>query len=410
MMLLRRASLYRLDPTPDQAATLSQWAGACRYVYNIALEQRREHWRKANICFVQQSREITLCRADADWLAAVPSHALQSTLRDLDAAFQRFYRGLCGYPRPRTKFRDDSFRLPEPSRLGFKRLSARMGAVKIPKLGWVRCRNWRPLGGELRNVTIKRKAGDWYASIQWQKEVPNLPAKNGPSIGLDLGVKVFAAMSDGRLIAPLNSFRHIEDRLAKLQRRLARKTKGSANWRKLKAKISSMHVHAANARKDFLHKHSTAIAESQGVVRVEKLNVRAMSASAKGSIESPGRNVRTKAGLNKSILDQGWSMFKTMLAYKLAERGGRLEEVPAAYTSQTCAECGLVDAASRKDQATFLCNACGHAANADTNAARNILAAKTIAPKPPKRTLRRVGKRNQVLPQGEAKESSHVAL
>lgn len=395
-MLVQRANVYRLEPTEEQVIALAQWAGACRFVYNAALEQRRDFWRRGKFSFAQQCREVTDCRAAFDWIAAVPVHALQQALRDLDAAYQRFFAGLGGYPRPRRKDDGDGFRLPDPSYLGFKRLSKQMGAIKVPKLGWLKVRDWRPLGGELRNVTIRRKAGHWYVSIQWQREIEAPTPKNGPAVGIDRGIAVFAALSDGTKIEPLNSFRRIEAKLAKLQRRLARKTKLSANWRKLKAKISRLHSHAANARKDYLHKQSTIIAESQGVVKIERLDVRGMSASAKGTVEDPGRNVRAKSGLNKSILDQGWHMFKTMLAYKLAERGGRLEEVPAAYTSQTCAECGVVDRESRSDQATFACGHCGHADNADVNAARNILQARTLAVEPPKRALRRAGKRKQL--------------
>lgn len=409
-MHLQRASQYRLDPTPEQAAALAQWAGACRFIYNCALEQRRDWHRRTKLSFAQQCREVTAARSAFDWLAAVPVHALQQALRDLDTAYQRFFAGLGGYPRPRQKGRDDTFRLPDPSYLGFKRISKRMGAIKVPKLGWIKCRDWRPLGGELRNVTIKRKGGHWYAAVQWQCEVADPAPSTLPAVGIDRGVKVFAALSNGNRIAPLNSFRRIEGKLAKLQRRLARKTKFSANWRKLSARIGRVHTHAANARKDYLHKLSTEIAQSHGVVKVERLNVRGMSASAKGSVEKPGRKVRQKAGLNKSILDQGWHAFKVMLAYKLAARGGRLEEVPAAYTSQTCAACGVIDRESRPDQATFVCTACGHEDNADVNAAINILQARTLAAEPPKRTRVRVGKRNQTAPRGARKESGHAAL
>ena len=121
-----------------------------------------------------------------------------------------------------------------------------------------------------------------------------------------------------------------------------------------------------------------------------------MVRSAKGTVETPGQNVKAKSGLNRSILDQGWSMFATMLRYKLAQRGGQLVEVEAAYTSQACAECGVIDRANRQDQATFSCVACGHEDNADVNAARNIHQARSLAGEPPKRTLRRVGKRKQL--------------
>lgn len=409
-MELLRAAKFRMEPTAEQAAWLSQTAGACRYVYNLALEQRRDHWRPGRkFSYVQQAAEITACRSDTDWLKAAPVHALQCALRAVDAAFERFFAGIGGYPRMKSRGDDDGFRLPDPSYLGFKRLSKRMGAVKLPKIGWIKVRDWRALPGELRNVAITRRAGHWYVSIQCRREVPT-PAKSAlPPAGLDRGVKVFAALSSGDKIEPINAFKGIQVKLAKLQHRLARKTKFSANWRKLKAKISRLHLRAANARKDFLHKRSTEIAKSHGIVKVEALNVRGMSASAAGTAEAPGRNVAQKSGLNRSILDQGWSMFRDLLRYKLAERGGELVEVPAAYTSQTCSCCGHVDAASRNGE-RFKCARCGHEDHADTNAAKNILAARTLAPKPPKRTLRRVGKRNQTAPRGAVKESANGTL
>lgn len=393
-MQLCRANIYQLEPTPDQAAAFSQWVGACRYVYNLALEQRREFWRPGRtFTYVGQAAELTNLRAEVDWLSDVPVHALQMAVRAVDTAYQRFFAGLGEYPKPHRKFLHDSFTLPDPSYLGFRRYNKSHGAIRVPKLGWIKLRGWRPLGGELRSITIRRKAGCWYASIAWQKEAADPLASTLPAVGIDRGIKVFAALSDGRKIAPLNAFKRIEERLAKAQRRLARKTKFSANWIKQKAKISRLHVHAANARKDFLHKRSTEIAKSHGVVKIEHLRVQNMSASAKGTAENPGTNVKAKSGLNRAILDQGWGMFATMLAYKLAERGGELAKVEAAYTSKTCAECGVVDANSRVDQATFVCTGCGHTDNADVNAARNILQARTLAVEPPKRTLWRVGKR-----------------
>lgn len=395
-MLIQRANTYRLEPTAEQGMAFAQWAGACRFVYNLALEQRRDWYRPGrNFNFYQQKREVTELRAEIDWLRAVPVHALQMAVQAVDHAFQRFFTGLGSYPQPRKKGQRDSFTLPDPSYLGIKRLNKNRGAIKVPKVGWVKLVGYRPLGGELRSITISRRAGHWYASIAWRVEVAE-PAKSSlPSVGVDRGIAVFAALSDGTKIESLNAFKRIGARLAKAQRRLSRKTKFSANWKKQKAKITKLHSHAANARKDFLHKLSTEIAKNHGVVKIEKLQVRNMSASAAGTVEEPGRNVAQKRGLNRSILDQGWSMFATMLRYKLAERGGELVDVPAAFTSQTCSCCGVIDKKSRKDQATFECGHCGHAENADTNAAKNILQARTVAAEPPKRTLRRVGKRKQ---------------
>jgi hypothetical protein len=198
------------------------------------------------------------------------------------------------------------------------------GAVKIPKLGWIKLRWHRPLGGDITRVTLHRKGGHWYASINWKRQAIKPEPSNLPSIGIDRGVKVFAALSDGRHIAPINAGRKIADKLAKAQRRLARKTKYSANWRKQKAKISRLYARAANTRKDFLHKQSLAIAKSHGIVKIERLLVQNMTGSAKGTVDNPGRNVKAKSGLNRSILDQGWGMFAIMLGYKLSERGGEL--------------------------------------------------------------------------------------
>jgi putative transposase len=402
-MLLNRANVYRLEPTAEQARAFAQWVGACRTVYNLALDQRRTWGQQHRLSYNQQQGEITDLRADIDWIKAVPIHALQMSVRALDNAFQRFFAGLGEFPTPRKKFVNDSFTLPDPSYLDFKRLNKNRGAIKVPKVGWVKLVGYRTLGGELRSITISRKAGHWFVSVAWQKEVADPVPPNLPSVGLDRGVTVFAALSDGRKIEPLNSFKAIRVKLSKAQRKLARKKKFGANWRKQKAKITRLHRKAANARKDYLHKRSTEIAKNHGVVKIERLQVKNMSKSAKGTVEAPGRNVKAKSGLNRSILDQGWSMFATMLRYKLTERGGQLVEVDPRYTSQACAECGTIDRGNRKDQATFACLHCGHTDNADVNAARNIHQARSLAVEPPKRTLRRVGKRKQI------RETIHVA-
>jgi putative transposase len=390
-VLLLRANTYRLEPTPEQAQAFTQWAGACRFVYNLALEQRRDWWRPGRqITYLSQQVELTARRAEVDWLKAVPVHALQMAGRAVDAAFQRFAIGLSDLPQPRRKDRDNSFTLSDPSYLDIKRFNRNHGAIKVPKIGWVKLRGFYPLGGELRSVTIK--SVHWYASVAWQQEIADPTSSVLPAVGIDRGVAVFAALSDGTKLAPLNAFKRIEDKLAKAQRRLARKQKFSANWKKQKAKISRLHVKAANACKDYLHKHSTEIAKSHGVVKIEKLQVQNMTASAKGTVEQPGQNIAAKSGLNRAILDQGWGMFATMLKYKLAERGGELQQDDPACTS---AECGVIDPASRSNQVKFECVTCGHTDNAGVNAARNILQARTIAVEPPKRTLRKVGKRKR---------------
>lgn len=179
-------------------------------------------------------------------------------------------------------------------------------------------------------------------------------------------------LSDGTFCEPLNAFGKLSAKLAKKQRKLARKVKKSRNWQKQKRKITDLHVRIADARKDHLQKLSTTISKNHTVCVLEALQVKNMTASAKGTEEKPGRNVRQKAGLNRSILDQGWAAFRLMLEQKQFERGGMVLYVNPAYTSQTCSRCGHVSSENRKSQSRFACQSCGLEIHADLNAARNI--------------------------------------
>jgi putative transposase len=203
-----------------------------------------------------------------------------------------------------------------------------------------------------------------------------LPAADlKPSLGLDLGVTLFAAGSDGQTLAPLKALSRHATRLRRYQRAVSRKQKGSANRKKAVRRLCRLHQRLARQRQHWLHQQSTRLAQAHAVVVVEDLQVRAMTASARGTKDQPGRQVRAKAALNRSILDAAWAEFRRQLSYKLAWRGGELLAVPAAYTSQRCSVCGHVHADNRKTQAVFACVACGHTEHADVNAAKNILAA-----------------------------------
>lgn len=194
-------------------------------------------------------------------------------------------------------------------------------------------------------------------------------------IGIDMGIKRFATFSDGTYVEPVNSLRKNLKRLSKLQKQLSRRQRRSSNCKKTKAKIAKLHRRIANTRKDFLHKTTTTIAKNHGIVFMEDLKVKNMSASASGTVEHPGTKVRQKSGLNRSILDQGWFSFRTMLAYKLEERGGLLVLVPPKNTSRTCPNCGYVSVENRQTQADFACVKCGYKENADVVGAINVLRA-----------------------------------
>lgn len=210
--------------------------------------------------------------------------------------------------------------------------------------------------------------------IQTEREVPQPVPPSISAIGIDVGIARFATFSDGSFLAPLNSFKRHEARLRRAQRAMSRKTKFSHNWNKAKARIQRIHLRIGNARRDYLHKSTTAISQNHAMVCIEDLQVRNMSRSVAGTTETPGKNVRAKSGLNKSILDQGWFEFRRQLDYKLAWNGGYLIAVPPHNTSRSCPCCGHVSADNRQTQARFVCVECGFDENADVVGAINILA------------------------------------
>ena len=244
----------------------------------------------------------------------------------------------------------------------------------MPKIGTVGYRKSRSIIGKPKNITVSREGLKWFVSIQTEFEIEPKRMINS-EIGIDMGVKKFVTFSNGTFVEPVNSLKNNLKQLAKLQKKLSRQQKGSSNSKKTKAKITKLHRRIANIRRDFLHKNTTTIAKNHGIVFMEDLKVSNMSASASGTVEQPGKKVRQKSGLNRSILDQGWFSFKTMLAYKLEERGGLLVLVPPKNTSRTCPNCGYISAKNRQTQAHFECIKCGYKENADIVGAINVLRA-----------------------------------
>lgn len=358
-----RGFRYRLAPTPEQAALCEQFAGVSRLAYNLALEQRREFWRAyrraegRNISFASQCREVTLLRAEHDWIAAVPFEVLTYALRDLDRAYTAFFAGRADFPRFRRKGDRDGFR-HKGREVRVRRLNAKWGEIRLPKIGWVKLRLTRDHAGEIRNAQVTRSADGWHVALscQWEAASPE-PAL--AQVGIDRGVAQTLTLSTGEhLQAPVAAAKQI----ARARKVLARKRRGSKRYAAQRVKLSRLTARAARQRTDFCHKASRSIADRFGLVAIEGLNIPNMTSAGRG-----------KRGLNRSILEQSWGKFADCLDYKLTERGGQLITVPAAYTSQTCASCGAVDARSRESQAVFRCVACGHTDNADVNAAKEIL-------------------------------------
>ena len=297
------------------------------------------------------------------------SQVLQQSLKDLELAYINFFEKRSNFPKYKKKFQHDSIRFPQGVELDEVKQQ-----IRLPKIGWMGYRKSRDIIGTIKNVTVSRRGEKWDVSIQTEYEVVS-SAPNPSEIGIDMGVKRFVTMSNGDFVEPLNAFKQEQEKLAKLQRKLARQKKGSRNSRKTKRKIARLHRYIADSRRDFLHKTSTKIAKNHSIVYVEDLKVSNMSASAGGTKESPGKNVKQKSGLNRSILDQGWYSFFQMLSYKLERGGGKLIKVDPKNTSRTCPRCGLVSAENRKSQATFACIGCGYRSNADEVGAINVLRA-----------------------------------
>jgi putative transposase len=352
-----------------------QMIGACRFVWNkmLALNLARLRRKQRVLHWVAMANLLPTMKRFWPWLSVDSySQSLHQVCRRLADAFKRMFTK--GTPhsgrKPRFKRRHQacSVRFPIAIKLEGNR-------IKIPKIGWVRFFKSRGVVGNVKNVTLLKEPTGWFVSIQAEQEIEKPSHPSVSEIGIDVGVVRFATFSDGVFVEPISAFKKMQNRLARAQRSLSRKVRFSSNWKKQRKIVSRIHSKIANTRKDFLHKLSTAISDSQAVVYVEDLKVSSMSRSAGGTIDSPGKNVRAKSGLNRSILDQGWSMFRDMLAYKLAWRGGKLVAVSPAYTSQRCPECGHVAKENRRSQAVFCCVECRHSANADHVGAINILRA-----------------------------------
>ena len=375
--MILRGFRYKLAPTAEQETLFRQFAGVCRLIYNLALEQRRDWWRHyeretgAKLNYVAQARQLTALRAEFDWIAAVSQTCQQQALRDLDQAFASFFAGRTRYPTPRKKGINDSFRF-QGREVEVRCLNAKWSAVRLPKIGWVKFRDTRPLRGTMKNVTVALAAEGWHVAFACEIE-HEAPQNFRPAVGIDRGVVNTLALSTGEVLSVPASLERLERAKRRAQRILARRKRGSRRYAKQRTRVAGLQARARRIRRDFHHRAALDIARRFGAAVLEELAVMTMTASARGTVEEPGRNVRAKAGLNRSILAQGWRGFETILAYKMEERGGRIVKVAPAFTSQTCSACGAVDARSRKSQAAFECVACGHRDHADVNAVKTIL-------------------------------------
>ena len=381
-MNINRGYRFLLRPTPAQAAAMEKHARVCRLIYNLAVEQRRDHHRQfhrsmgKHISYTSQTAELTELRAEFDWIRAVTQTCQQQALRDVDRAYQNFFTGIADYPTFRKKGINESFRF-QGREVTFRRLNRSWGMVKLPKIGEVRFRWTRDVPGKMKNVTIGLDPLGWHVSFSTEREVevqPNLR----PAVGMDRGIVEPVAYSDGTFASfPKERIKSLDAKARRAAQALSRCRKGSNRRKVAKARVAAHRAKLARVRKHFNHVETARLARRFGVVCLEALRVRNMTASASGTVEEPGKNVAAKSGLNRSILEIGWYQFHQFLTYKIAAAGGEVRLVNAAHTSTTCSCCGTNEKKNRKSQAVYECADCGSAMNADTNAAINILRAGT---------------------------------
>jgi putative transposase len=331
----------------------------------LAVQKSRLDGGLRPLSFAEACRRLTGLKAELPFLKEAPAHALQQPLRHQDAAIREGLSASSekGFPKFKKKGRcRDSITFPD----GFK-IDEANSRVCLPKIGWVRYRNSRMLGGEARSITVFEKNGRWHMSVS-VKTLKDLPDLRGGYLGIDRNARNRYADSDGHIEPRITEGRDVQDKRRRHQQELARKEPGSKNWHKAKAKLDRFEEKVANRRLDTIHKSTRAISDTQAVVALEKLDLKGLTASNRGT----GADVAKKAAMNRAMLEQSHYEFARQLEYKLAEKGGTVVYADPAGTSSTCSACGAEGL--RTSPGVFRCPGCGAKMHADVNAAINIAA------------------------------------
>lgn len=359
---MRKAFKYRLYPTQPQRRDLDKTLMLCRQLYNAALQERREAYRKTGktVGFYQQKKWLPEIRAELGEYKGVHSQVLQNVIERVDLAFKGFFRRVkagqkAGYPRFKGQGRYDSFTFPQAGTTGVK-LQEGGKRVLIHGVGSVKLKLHRPLEGRLKTATLKREGDDWYIVFVCETE-PNPLPENRAAIGIDLGTNPhFLVTSEGELVEAPRYFQKAQAKLATAQRDLARKKRGSRRRKQARRRVAKLHRKIANQRKDFHHKLARRLVNAYGTIVHEDLNTAGLARSR----------------LSKSVLDAGWSSFISILSAKAASAGRRVVAVRPHGTSQICPECGSIQKKELSER-VHACE-CGCVLDRDVAAAKVILA------------------------------------
>ena len=350
---------YRILPSKSQHRALESLLESQRVLYNAALEERIGAYRRGvNRTYIDQAKALTQWRQSDPDAASIPSRVQRATLKRLDEAYKGFFRRIrngakAGFPRFRGRGWWDSFGFSEF--LGISLEGGRLRFMGMPGALGVHMHRPLPHGARIRSCTFRRDTTGW--KVGFAVDVQAAAIRDGcHSVGVDLGIRTFAALSDGGCIPSLRAARHAERRLRIAQRSLARKVRGSTNRHKARIRVARCHAATARSRSDFLHQASARLTRDYDVVAVEALNVRGLARGA----------------LARHVHDASWAKFLSMLRYKAARAGARLIEVDPRYTSQDCSGCGRRVAKGLHER-RHDCPHCGLSIDRDLNAARNIL-------------------------------------
>jgi len=350
---VRKTFKYRIYPTKAQEQELLRWLDACRRLYNVLLEQRiLAYQRGIRLNKYQQMREITeLRKAMPEEYGRIGSHVLQDVAKRLDQSFKRFFAG-AGYPKFQSARRYTSFTFPDQA--GWK---LRDGRLHITNIGSIKVKWSRPIEGTIKTLTIKYRAGQWYACFSCD----NVPAPQYPetdkAVGIDLGIEALVTTSDGERFPNAKYLHRSLKRLRRLQRKLARQQKGSNRRKRTIRQIQRLHLKIANQRADAHHKASTALVRRYALIAHEAV--------------SPQFMLQNKR-MARAAADVGWRQFLTFLQNKAAAAGRKVVAVDPRNTSQACSGCGAL-VPKELHERWHTCPHCGLSVHRDVNAARNIL-------------------------------------
>ncbi|QAY18097.1 hypothetical protein [Thermus phage TSP4] len=360
---MRKAFKYRLYPTKPQERDLEHTLELCRQLYNAALQERRDAYKKdrRTVGFYEQKRWLPQIRAELPEYKKVHSQVLQNVIERVDKAFQGFFRRVKkgekpGYPRFKGKGRYDSFTFPQAYETGVK-LQEGGKRVLLYGIGSVKVKLHRPLEGRLKTATVKREGDHWYIVFVCEVEPRPLPP-NDQAIGIDLGTNPhFLVTSDGEMVEAPRYYQKAQEKLATAQRSLSRKRKGSYRYKQARKRVAKLHRKIANQRKDFHHKLARRLVKEFGTIVHEDLDIASLARSHTA----------------KGVLDAGWAQFLAILAYKAEEAGRRVIGVDPKYTSQDCPICGYREKKPLWVR-EYTCPQCGTHLHRDVAAAINILA------------------------------------